>query len=219
MAGTTPVRYHPNPGENAFSSLHQSHTVAMHLDDCFNVVFAGNLGTVQALDTVINAAQILVAYHEIKIILIGSGSLSPWLVSEIQRRNIRNVVLPGRFPVEAMPGILNQASALLVSLSKNPIMSQTVPSKIQVYLAAGKPIIACLDGEGARIIKQAGAGLACEAENASELAQCILTLYQLPKEKLKEMGNAGLKFYASHFEPSTLAENLKKHFESVSINK
>ncbi|MFY9138672.1 glycosyltransferase family 4 protein, partial [Zwartia sp.] len=219
MAGTTPVRYHPNPGEIAFASFDNSQTVALHLDDGFNVVFAGNLGTVQALDTVISAAQILLSYPEIKIILVGSGSLSAWLASEIQRRNISNVVMPGRFPVEAMPGILNQASALLVSLSKNPIMSQTVPSKIQVYLATGKPIIACLDGEGARIIEQAGAGLACEAENAPELAQRILTLYQLPKETLKEMGNAGLKFYESHFEPNTLAENLKKHFELVLTNK
>lgn len=219
MAGATPVRYHPNPGEIAFASFDNSQTVALHLDDCFNVVFAGNLGTVQALDTVISAAQILLPHPEIKIILVGSGSLSAWLASEIQRRNISNVVMPGRFPVEAMPGILNQASALLVSLSKNPIMSQTVPSKIQVYLATGKPIIACLDGEGARIIEQAGAGLACEAENASELAQRILTLYQLPKETLKEMGNAGLKFYESHFEPNMLAVNLKKHFESVLTNK
>lgn len=218
MAGATPVRYHPNPGEIAFASFDKSQTVALHLEDCFNVVFAGNIGTVQALDTVISAAQILLPYPEIKIILVGSGSLSTWLASEIQRKNISNVVMPGRYPVEAMPGILNQASALLVSLSKNPIMSQTVPSKIQVYLATGKPIIACLDGEGARIIEQAGAGLACEAENASELAQSILTLYQLPKETLKEMGNAGLKFYESHFEPNTLAVNLKKHFESVLTN-
>ena len=77
-----------------------------------------------------------------------------------------NVQLAGRFPPDAMPGILAQASALLVTLVRDPVMAQTIPSKVQAYLAAGKPILAVLDGEGANVVREASAGIACSAEDA-----------------------------------------------------
>lgn len=87
-----------------------------------------------------------------RFFLIGSGSQSGWLVAEIERRGLANVILPGRFPLASMTAIYATASALLVSLRDEPIFALTVPSKVQGYLAASKPIIASLNGEGARII-------------------------------------------------------------------
>ena len=157
MAGRTPVAYHPNPGELAFSAQATDRAPALELELGFNVVFAGNLGTVQALDTVLAAAQLLRDATDVRFVLVGSGSRSEWLQQETRRLGLANVRLPGRFAPQDMPGILSQASALLVSLSRDPIMAQTVPSKIQAYLAAGRPIIASLDGEGARVVDNAGA--------------------------------------------------------------
>src|SRR5690606_21096955 len=99
---------------------------------------------------------------------------SEWLRQEVVRRQLGNVQLAGRYVPEAMPGILAQASALLVSLVRSPIMSQTVPSKVQAYLAAGKPIIASLDGEGAQVLNDSGAGVSCPAEDAAALAKAVL---------------------------------------------
>lgn len=115
----------------------------------------------------LDAAELLLPHADVRIVLVGSGSRSEWLHQEVVRRQLGNVQLAGRFATEAMPGILAQASALLVSLARSPIMSQTVPSKMQAYLAAGKPIIASLDGEGARVLEASGAGLACPAEDAA----------------------------------------------------
>ena len=98
--------------------------------------------------------------------LVGSGRRAEWLREQVQQRNLHSVRLPGRFPVEAMPGIFAQSSALLVTLARNPIMSLTIPSKLQAYLAAGRPVIGALDGEGARVVVESGAGLACPAEDA-----------------------------------------------------
>jgi len=219
MAGTTPIKYHPNPGELAFEQQKgRSQRPPLLLNKGFNVVFAGNLGTVQSLDTVLDAADMLREHPRINIVLVGSGSLTAWLEAEIKRRHLQNVSMPGRFPVEAMPSILGQASALLVSLCRDPFISKTIPSKIQAYLAAGKPIIASLDGEGANIIEESGAGVACPAENATALTQAILGLYKMPPQALEIMGRKGLDYYQKHFEPALLASELRDHFSSLLKN-
>ncbi len=214
MAGGTPVEYHPNPGERAFQHRAEK-PPALTLGPGFNVVFAGNLGTVQALDTVLAAAQRLSDLPSVTIVLVGSGSRSAWVQQQVQQLGLKNVQMPGRFAPEDMPGILAQASALLVSLARSPIMSQTVPSKLQAYLAAGKPIIASLDGEGARVVREAGAGVDCAAEDAAALADAVRALHGMPPDRLQRMGEAGRAYYEQHFEPDALARRLKQRFEQL----
>lgn len=215
MAGKTLVQYHPCPGELAFSQAQPLGAPALLLEPGFNVVFAGNLGSVQALGTVLDAAELLRPYADVRMVLLGSGSRSEWLQQEVLRRQLDNVQLVGRFAPEAMPGILAQASALLVSLVRSPIMSQTVPSKVQAYLAAGKPIIASLDGEGARVVEESCAGVSCPAEDAAALAEAVLRLRTMPSNELKRMGEAGLRYYKQHFDPVALAAKMVEHFSHV----
>jgi glycosyltransferase involved in cell wall biosynthesis len=211
MAGATPVIYHPNPGELSSTATAPTGVSALTLNAGFNVVFAGNLGTVQALDTILQAAELTRDHQDIWWVLIGSGSRGKWLTEEVQRRGLTQVVLPGRFPSEAMPPILGQASALLVSLVRSPIMGQTVPSKIQAYLAAGRPIIAALDGEGARIVSEANAGVTCPAEDAPALSKAVLHLKSLPSAELGRLGIAGREYYHRHFDPSVLTRRLLEY--------
>jgi glycosyltransferase involved in cell wall biosynthesis len=215
MAPGTSVEYHPNPGELAFGLTSPHGEPAVRLAPGFNVVFAGNMGTVQALDTVLKAAEFLLPHPEVRLVLVGSGSRSRWLGEQIQQRGLVNVCLRGRFEPEKMPGIFAQASALLVSLTGGTALSQTVPSKIQAYLAAGRPIVASMDGEGARVVEESGAGLASPAEDPSALAQAILSLMAMPEAELKRMGEAGRNYYQRHFEPAMLAKRLIQHFEAL----
>jgi glycosyltransferase involved in cell wall biosynthesis len=215
MATSTPVRYHPNPGEAAFSMPQRPGAPAITLDRRFNVVFAGNLGTVQALDTIVEAASLLRSRADIGLVLIGSGSRGQWLREEVSRRGLVNVQLFGRVAPDAMPAILAQASALLVSLSRSDILSLTVPSKVQAYLAAGRPIVASLDGEGGRIVTEAGAGLVAPAEDARALAQAILQLQATPPEELQRMGEAGRAYYERNFAPGLLSGLLVDHFRQA----
>lgn len=217
MAGPTPVEYHPNPGELAFMAEPQGKP-AITLKPGFNVVFAGNLGTVQALDTVLEAARQLRDVPSLRFVLIGSGSRGEWLQSEVRRLGLTNVQMPGRFPPQAMPGILAQASALLVSLTRDPMLSQTVPSKIQAYLATGRPVIASLDGEGARVIEECGAGLVCPAEDAPALAAAVRGLQALDALQLARMGQAGRSYYLNHFEPGALARRLVKRLTELTAS-
>ncbi len=219
MAGNMAVVYHPNPGELAFATNDSDRPIALQLEPGFNVVFAGNLGTVQALGTVLAAAQLLRDEQDVRFVLVGSGSRSEWLQQEVNRLGLDNVKMPGRYSPADMPGILAQASALLVSLVKDPIIGQTVPSKVQAYLAAGKPIIASLDGEGARVVLEAGAGVTCPAEDARALADAVLQLRDALPEERQQMAQRGLTYYAQHFEPTLLATRLAQILSDVVIGK
>jgi glycosyltransferase involved in cell wall biosynthesis len=208
LAGATPVVYHPNPGERAFGAAGSPRPPAIQLQPGFNVVFAGNLGTAQALETIVSAALLLRDEPTVRLVLVGSGSRSDWLNEQVQRHGLKNLQLPGRFAPDDMSGILSQASALLVSLKRDPIFAQTVPSKVQAYLAAGKPIIAAHDGEGARIVLWAGAGMACPAEDAAALAAAVRSLMAQPASARAQMAENGQRYYAQNFEPGLLAQRL-----------
>lgn len=213
-SGAVKAIYFPTPGEYKapVTLINNTEKLDFFLDLGFNIVFAGNLGTVQSLPTVLDAAEILRDHSDIRIILVGSGSLSQWLEGEVQSRGLKNVVLAGRYSPDAMTAIFNRSSALLVSLNGDPVLNQTVPAKLQSYLAAGKPIIASLDGEGAQIVLEAKAGLACPTEDSVALAQAILKLSDMSQCQLEDMGESGKRYFAENFEPQILVKDLIKIF-------
>ena len=215
LAGRTPVIYHPNPGELPAERSNSEGEPVLRLNAGFNIVFAGNLGTVQALDTVLAAAELTREHPDIWWVMVGGGSRRHWLDKEVKARDLKQVVMAGQFPPQSMPSIFKQSSALLVSLVRSPIMSMTVPSKIQAYLAAARPIIACLDGEGARVVADAGAGLTCPAEDAAALAERVMRMKRLSAEERERMGAAGKRYYEENFDPQFLTRQLLDHLRRV----
>jgi glycosyltransferase involved in cell wall biosynthesis len=168
-------------------------------------VFAGNLGESQAFDVILDAAETLVSSPEIQWLVLGDGRRLEWVESEVQRRGLSsNVRLLGRRPAVEMPAYFAQADALLVSLADKPIYGMTVPSKVQSYLASGRPIIASLNGEGARVIEESGAGLVAAAGDAQGLAQVVRRLASMSATDREEMGSNGSRYYQSHFERGAL---------------
>src|ERR1700687_513989 len=206
------IKYHPNPGDLSFSNdVGVTRFPKYRFEERFNVVFAGNLGRAQSLETIVGAALLLMDDPTICFIIFGSGSRLDWLRKEIGRHNLTNVKLAGRFPAEDMPAILSQASALLATLRRDDGLSQTIPSKISTYLAAGRPILASMDGEGARIVNEAVAGLTVPAEDAKSLSSAIIALQRMSPEKREIMGASGRAYFESHFSPSKLAKDLMQH--------
>ena len=209
------VRYHPNPAELAFGYSPAEAAPAVLLKPGFNVLFAGNLGTAQALPTILEAAAILAPRTDIRFTIVGSGSMSDWLLDAVRQRCLTTVELTGRFPPSAMPGIFAQASALLVTLVRDEMLEKIIPSKVPTYLASGRPIVAAIDGEGAKVIAAANAGFAVPAEDAAALADAIERLSSVPEAQRDAMGRAGREYYERHFEPKQLAEQLIGHFEDA----
>ena len=202
LAPGAPVAYTPNPGEEI------DQPASAHMADAagsFNVVFAGNLGTLQALDTILDAAELLRDDPEIRFTLVGSGSRSDWLASEVARRGLRQVHLPGRFSKAEMPAIFAGADALLVTLARQPILAFTIPSKLQSYLSAGRPVLGSLDGEGAELIRRTGAGLVSPAEDAPALAGNVRRLKAMSPAERASMGEAGHRAFRDDFHPLAVA--------------
>ncbi|AYF87483.1 glycosyltransferase WbuB [Pseudomonas sp. DY-1] len=206
------IVYYPNSIDDG--EIHSSATdelpaeLVRDLEGNFCVVFAGNIGKAQSIETLIAAAGRLQHLEKFKLVLVGSGSMSAFVVEEVARLGLTNVVVAGRFPISQMEHIYSRASALIVSLRYEEILSYTIPGKVQAYLASGKPIIACMNGEGARVVLESGAGLACAAEDPNQLAETIEKLYTMPAEFLAEMGRNGRHYFLENFEMAHQAKNL-----------
>jgi len=149
-------------------------------------------------------------------VVVGDGVRRDWLRQEVSARGLTNVSLPGGYPVAAMPGLLQQAAVLLVTLLDHPAFRATVPSKVQTYMAIGRPIVAGLNGEGARLVKEADAGLATPAGDAAALAEAILQLYRMAPAERERLGVNGRRYFETHFDRSRLVDRLLGHFRSVS---
>ncbi|MDH5761904.1 MAG: glycosyltransferase family 4 protein [Nitrospinota bacterium] len=173
-------------------------------------MFAGNIGVAQDFPTLLGAAEKLKSHKNIHWIIIGDGRKFDWVKEEVLNRGLsQNVHLLGRYPLEKMPSFFSKADVLLVTLKRDPIMSLTIPGKIQSYLASGRPIIAAMDGEGAQIIREAGAGMACPAENIDGLAQAVFQMSQKSLDGLKIMGEKGHQYYKENFDRLSLFDKLE----------
>ncbi len=215
LAPNTPIAYYPNSVDDTFAIPAAETSQVAGLGGGFSVVFAGNIGAAQAVGVIVEAASLLKEYVDIHFVVLGDGSSREWMLKEVRRRELTNLHLPGRFPVETMPGFMQKASVLLVSLADKPIFAATIPSKVQAYMAAGRPIIACLNGEGARLVIEAQAGLATPAEDAKALAEAILCMYRLSPGELEKMGDNGRRYYQEHFDHDRLVDQLIMHLKSV----
>lgn len=216
LASGTPIAYYPNSVDDSFAAPAKGELPPVSgLDNGFSVMFAGNIGTAQAVEVIVEAASLLKAYPDIHFVVLGEGSRWEWMRREAQTRGLGNMHLPGRFPVETMPGFMQKASALLVTLADQEIFKATIPSKVQAYLAAGRPILACLNGEGANLVTAAEAGLAVPAEDGRALADAVLRLYRMPSPEREAMGERGRLYYAEHFAHDMLVDQLIGHLQSV----
>ena len=210
------IFYHPNSVESMFYS--PANLSAPNIDSLnkgFSVLFAGNVGSAQAMETILSAEEKLLEFKKIKIVILGDGSKIEWLVKEIKTKRLKNIHVEGRYPIETMPILMRKASVLLVSLKNQPIFELTVPNKIQAYLAVGRPIIGSLDGEAAKLIKKARAGLVAPAENDAKLVQAILKVYRMTPKERNQLGQNARAFFQKNFNEDYLANNLVRYFNKT----
>lgn len=217
LTAKTPIIYYPNSVDDSFTTIAKSLPPDVPgLGDGFSVMFAGNIGVAQGVSVIVEAALLLKGYADIHFVVLGDGSSREWMLKESRQHGLTNLHLPGRFPMETMPAFMQKASALLVTLADQAIFAVTVPNKVQAYLATGRPIIACLNGEGARLVVEAEAGLACPAGDARALADAVLYLYKLSPNEREIIGVNGRRYYQKHFNHEYLVDELIGHLRAMS---
>jgi len=209
------IRFFPNSAKELVSTMPPMSSKLYEISRHFSVVFAGNIGVAQSCATIVDAACLLQAHQGIKFFIVGSGREEDALAQQIRDLGITNVELLGRVSPEAVSDIYAVSSALLVTLKADPGLSSTIPSKVQGYLAAGKPVVASCNGETARIIADAQAGLSCRAEDSAALASTVLELYNSDSVRREAMGRQGREFFLKHYHLPVRAAELIAHFKDL----
>ncbi len=203
------IEYFPNWAEDTIS-LGDIHYSIPSLPNGFKVMFAGNIGEAQDMESIMDAALKL-KEQNIKFILVGDGRKMSFVQEFIKEHSLQETVYTlGRFPVEAMASFFYAADILLVSLKDDPVFNLTVPAKVQAYMSSGKPIIAMLNGEGSDNIKEADCGFAVPAGNSEKLAKAIEYAAQKDKQELNRMGLNGKLFYEKNYKMDECISNLEK---------
>jgi len=183
-------------------------------DQGFIVMFAGNLGEAQSLDTIVSAAGIL-KNEKIHWVFLGDGRRRIWLQEEVKARGLEDKIhVLGSRPVETMPAYFSLASAMLVTLRDDPVMATTIPGKIQSYLACARPVIGALNGEGAKVIHESGAGYSVASDDTDGLAKAVLDMSRLSEAERDEMGKSARHYYEQNFDRDMLITQLEGWMEA-----
>ena len=151
--GITDTEYLPQYAEAIFAPEQCRKAENGYID----FMFAGNIGAAQSIDTIVKAAKLLIDIPNIRWHIVGDGSELERLQS--MARGMEQVIFYGRKPLEEMPKYYAMADAMLITMQRDPVLSLTLPGKVQTYMAAGKPVIGAINGEASLVINEAECGL------------------------------------------------------------
>ena len=179
----------------------------------FNLVFTGTFTPAQSLETVITAVQDAHSRGAdmLHLLLVGDGMSRAALEAKVKELHAEDAVtFYGSVPATDIPKFTALADALIVCLSYSPDLGLTVPAKVASYMAAGKPVLASMDGAGNAAVAAAG-GLSSPACDAAALADNLLALTRMDAAQRAAMGQSAKEYYLAHYRRSELLRKLK-HF-------
>lgn len=205
------IVYAPNWAEDLYleKKLVNEEDIKAMIPDGFLVMFAGNVGNAQDVDSIIKAANETRVYPEIKWVIVGDGRARESVEAQAKELGLSDTVyFLGRHPMAEMPTFFSFADVMIVSLRDEYIFSLTVPAKTQSYMASGKPVVSMLNGEGNRIVNEAHCGLTAPSGDYKKLAENVIKMFKMNKEEREQMGKNGLEYYLTHFDKKTVVDNI-----------
>lgn len=206
------IDYLPQYAENLFLDSVENR---LRNDENFNFVFAGNIGDMQSIETIIKAANELKRCENIIFHIVGDGSKLKSCKKMSEEFNLKNIIFHGRLPVAKMPSFYAMADAMLITLKDNMNISYTLPGKVQSYMAAGKPIIGAVNGEASYIITQAECGMVCQAEDYVNFARIIKAYCNSEASTKINMATNSYKYYMNNFSKEMFIKRIEEKLEEV----
>lgn len=178
--------------------------------DHFTIMFAGNIGESQDMPSVLDAAAAVRDLERVRWLIVGDGRAADAMREDIIRRGLQGRVhLLGRHPTDRMPAFFAGTDVLLVSLRAEPIFAMTIPGKVQSYLAAGRPVLGMIDGEGRRVIEESAGGLTAPAGDGAALGEAVRRLAALAPAQRVEMGTRGRAYALREFNRNALFDQFE----------
>lgn len=201
------IKYLPQYADDVFDVLPTERQ-----KENFHFTFAGNIGELQNVEVLLQAAELLeeepVTFH-----IVGGGTDLERMQRLAREKRLDNVVFYGRRPLEEMPRFYRMSDAMLITLKADPVLSYTLPGKIQSYMAAGKPIIGAINGETAQVVAEARCGFCGEAENPLMLAENVKRFVSC--EDRARLGRNARAYYARYFEKQSFMDMLERELEAL----
>ncbi len=200
----TETMYFPQYAEDVFSPECCQKTP----DEYVDLMFAGNVGVAQSVDTIIRAASLCTDIPNLRWHIVGDGVELENCKALAERLNVP-VIFHGRKSMEDMPRYYAMADAMLVTMKKDPVISLTLPGKVQSYMAAAKPILASIDGETFEVLSEFTCGLCCGAEDADGLAECVR---KFAEGRFGGLGRNGYLAYKNNFSKDVFMKKMEEEF-------
>lgn len=207
------IRYHPQYAERYFVPMEPAPKETLDL------MFAGNVGSAQCIPVILRASELLKDLPQLRWHIVGDGSALAENQKLAEKMGLSNVIFHGRKPREEMPRYYAMADAMLVTLTADPVLSLTLPGKVQSYMATGKPIIGAANGEIARTIEKSGCGFCAPAEDPEGLAEAVRAFLACPDKAA--LGERAYQYYSRHFSRERFMDELERelmHWANKSLD-
>lgn len=183
--------------------------------DAINVVYAGNFGDHQDLETVIRAAKLVEDVPSLTLTLVGSGVAESRLKKLARELSIRNVQFVGRVPPEEMDKIHRMSDFQLVTLLDLEIFRGTIPSKFQAAISAGKPVITTVQGDVAALVQAHSVGIACAPGSPQALADGLRRASAMSAGDRTAMSGRARALYESELSRSSGVDKIERILHDV----
>lgn len=206
------ANFEPRSKDEAFKA-------SLGLTRPFVAMYAGNLGEMQSLDTILNAAAELGHRHDIEIAIVGAGVDGDRLKARAAAEGLTNVTFVPSQPFSRMSDVLATGDVQIATLKDIPLFRSTTPSKVQANFAAGRPVIVAIAGDAARIVDDAGAGFSSAPGQGRELAGAIERMANLDPSQREAMGQSARRYYDAHFSEHTAGDRLVSLLQQAADNR
>ncbi len=203
------VHYWPQYAEEFYRPIENADVFEIPKDDSLKIAFTGNLGFAQGLDVLPKAAELL-KEDNVKFVIVGGGRYQEKFEEEIRERKVQDkfILIPRQAP-ERIPEMLSACDAGFVSFAKDPLWENTIPAKLQTYMACGKAIIASASGETERIIREAQCGFCAECGNPEAL---VAEIHKLMVADRRQLGKNARAYFEANFTKKMLMDEMDEYF-------
>ena len=178
-----------------------------------HILYCGNLGLIQLIP-LITAAMDKLRDQDIYFHVIGMGPMADFLVNDIRERRLEDkVIYHGPIIAKHAASYFKNADAIYVSLKGDGTVGKTIPSKLQMSMAFGRPIVGVLKGDGRTVIQESGGGFLAE-ENADSVKDALMAVHNITKKEKDRLGSLNYKYYQEHFSLGEVCSLIEREFRN-----